>query len=120
VLVVEDDASLRELYRSALRAVGYAVVAVEDGLEALRRVERMPPDAVVLDLALPRLSGRDVHRELKAHPETHDIPVIIVSGTDTSDLNPNDFVCVLKKPVSLDALIQAVQDCVRRRRWSKS
>jgi CheY-like chemotaxis protein len=120
VLVVEDDASLRELYRSALRAVGYAVVAVEDGLEALHRVERTPPDAVVLDLALPRLSGRDVHRELKAHPETHDIPVIVVSGTDTSDLNPNDFVCVLKKPISIDALILAVQNCIRRRRWSKS
>ena len=120
MLVVEDDAPLRELYRSALRTFGYAVVAVEDGLEALRRVERTPPDAVVLDLALPRLSGRDVHRELKAHPETHDIPVIVVSGTDISDLNPNDFACVLKKPISVDALIQAVQDCIRRHRWPKS
>jgi CheY-like chemotaxis protein len=119
VLVVEDEAPLRELYRSALRAVGYAVVAVDDGLDALRRVERTPPDAVVLDLALPRLSGRDVHRELKAHPKTHDIPVIVVSGTDTSDLDPNDFACVLKKPISIDSLIHAVQNCLRRPRWSR-
>ena len=120
MLVVEDDAPLRELYRSALRAVGYAVVAVDDGLDALRRVEWKPPDAVVLDLALPRLSGRGVHRELKAHPKTHDIPVIVVSGTDTSDLDPNDFACVLKKPISVDSLIHAVHSCLRRPRWSKN
>lgn len=68
VLVGENDASLRELYRSALRAAGYAVVAVEDGIDALRRVERARPEAVVLDLDLPRLSGRDVQKELKAGP----------------------------------------------------
>lgn len=113
ILVVEDDSSLRELYRSALRAAGYAVVAVEDGVDALRRVERGRPEAVILDLGLPRLSGRDVQRELKSSPETQHIPIVVVSGHDTSDLNPDDFACVLNKPISADALILAVQNCVR-------
>lgn len=113
ILVVEDDSSLRELYRSALRAAGYAVVAVEDGVDALRRVERGRPEAVILDLGLPRLSGRDVQRELKSSPDTQHIPIVVVSGTDTSDLNPDDFACVLNKPISADALILAVQNCVR-------
>ncbi len=116
ILVVEDDASLRELYRAALRTVGYAVVAVEDGIDALRRVERHPPEAVVLDLGLPRLNGRDVQRELRAGPDTQHIPIVVVSGNDTSDLDPADFACVLKKPVGPDALIDAVQNCLRRRR----
>ena len=116
VLVVEDDAPLRDLYRVALRAAGYAVVAVEDGLDALRRVERGRPDAVVLDLGLPRLGGRDVHRELKASPDTKDIPIVVVSGDDTSDLNPRDFACILKKPTNVDTLIAAVQNCLRRSR----
>jgi CheY-like chemotaxis protein len=113
VLVVEDDAPLRELYRSALRAAGYAVVAVEDGVDALRRVERGRPEAVILDLGLPRLSGRDVQRELKSSPDTQHIPIVVVSGTDTSDLNPEDFACVLNKPISAEALILAVQHCLR-------
>lgn len=113
VLVVEDDPPLRELYRSALRAAGYAVVAVEDGIDALRRVERGRPEAVILDLGLPRLSGRDVQRELKSSPDTQHIPIVVVSGTDTSDLDPEDFACVLNKPISADALILAVQDCLR-------
>jgi CheY-like chemotaxis protein len=112
VLVVEDDPALRELYRSALRAAGYAVVAVEDGVDALRRVERGCPEAVVLDLGLPRLSGRDVQRELKSSPDTQHIPIVVVSGTDTSDLDPEDFACVLNKPISADALILAVQNCL--------
>jgi DNA-binding response OmpR family regulator len=118
VLVVEDDPTLRELYRSGLTIAGHAVVAVEDGIDALRRVERRRPDAVVLDLGLPRVSGRDVQRELRANPETRNIPIVIVSGTDVSDLNPNDFACVLRKPISVEKLVAAVQDCLRRaRRW---
>jgi len=116
VLVVEDDPTLRELYRSSLRAAGYAVVAVSDGLDALRRVEREAPDAVVLDLALPRLGGRDVQKELKSAPDTKHIPIVVVSGTDTSDLDPDDFACVLNKPIDVDALIAAVQNCLRRPR----
>ena len=113
VLVVEDDPALRELYRSALRAAGYAVVGVEDGIDALRLIEGGKPGALVLDLALPRLSGRAVSRELRAHEHTQDIPVIIVTGTDTSDLNPDQFACILHKPIDPDALVDAVQKSVR-------
>ena len=114
--MVEDDHSLRDLYRSALRAAGYAVVGVEDGQDALRMVETGIPRAVVLDLALPRLGGREVSKELRANPTTQHIPVVIVSGTDTSDLDPGQFACVLKKPIDPDALVDAVQSCIATRR----
>ena len=116
ILVVEDDYALRELYRSTLRAAGYAVIGVEDGQDALMTVEVGKPRAVVLDLALPRLSGRDVSKELRANPATQHIPVLIVSGTDTSDLDPSQFAGVLKKPVDPDALVVAVERCIRTRR----
>ena len=112
VLVVEDDAALRELYRSALRAAGHAVVGVEDGLDALRLIDSGKPRAVVLDLALPRLSGRAVSRELRAHERTQDIPVIVVTGTDTSDLDPANFARVMKKPIDPDDLVDAVEKCL--------
>ena len=115
VLVVEDDAAARSMFRLALQSAGYAVIAVEDGIDALNRVEAQKPDAVVLDLALPRLDGRDVHRELAARPDTIGIPIVVVSGTDTSDLNPDDFACVLRKPVNPDVLLSAVESCLRNR-----
>lgn len=116
VLVVEDDPALREVYRSVLRTAGYSVVAVEDGADALRYIEQSRPSAVVLDLALPRVNGRDVNRELKSRPDTRQIPVVVVSGTDTSDLNPNDFASVLEKPIQPDRLVRAVDHSIRRAR----
>jgi len=116
VLIVEDDSALRDLYRSALRSAGHVVVAVPDGADALRYLEQRRPSAVVLDLALPRVGGRDVHRELKARPETRDIPVIVVTGTDTTGLNPNDFASLLMKPIDPDMLVWTVDNSIRRTR----
>ena len=103
------------MYRHALTSAGYAVVAVEDGLDALRRVDDETPHAVVLDLALPRLDGRDVHRELRARPQTRHVPVVVVSGTNSDDLDPADFASVLRKPVLPEAVVTAVDRSLRGR-----
>lgn len=113
VLVVEDDAALRTFYRSALMLDGYAVVTAADGIEALWRIEGDAPAAVVLDLGLPKLSGRDVRREIGAHAATQDIPIVVVTG-DTRNLDPTEFDCVLRKPITPEALIEAVRQCIER------
>jgi DNA-binding response OmpR family regulator len=114
ILIVEDDPPVREFYRSLLRQAGYTVIAVEDGFAALRYIEERRPAAVVLDLVLPRLSGRDVYHELQMRPDTKDIPIVVVSGHDTSDLNEADFAGVLSKPLDPDRLLSAVRKCVAR------
>ena len=113
VLVIEDDAALCELYRQELKQAGYSVVAVADGVDALRRIELgLEPDLVILDLDLPRLHGLDVYREFKAHDRLRNVPVIIVTGTDTRDLEQAEFAFVFRKPVELDALVRAVNSAV--------
>ena len=114
VLIVEDDPTLRALYRALLQMEGFVVIAVEDGLDALQQIEIGPPSAVVLDLGLPRLGGRDVQREMTARIETRGIPIIIVTGEPTDDLDPNEFACILRKPLEPHALITAVRDCLRK------
>jgi CheY-like chemotaxis protein len=114
ILVVEDDLGLREMYRTALMVAGYQVIAVEDGVDALRRIDTEPPGLVVLDMALPRLGGREVQNELKSRPDTNHIPIVVVSGTDTRNLSPREFDCVLRKPIAPNALLEAVEDCLRR------
>jgi CheY-like chemotaxis protein len=117
ILLVEDDPDTRELYRTILRNGGYAVVAVEDGLAALRYLESEVPDAVVLDLGLPRLPGRDVHQEMAAQGLTPHIPIIVVTGSSAA-VDEHNFACVLRKPIDPDDLIDAVQRCLRRQRLS--
>ena len=121
ILVVEDDPELRAFYRQVLMISGYTVIAVEDGIDALRRIESDPPDLVILDIELPRLGGRDVQAELAAHTTTSQIPIMVVTGTDTRALDPAAFLCILRKPVTAERLVGAVDDCLRQaaRRWPR-
>jgi DNA-binding response OmpR family regulator len=111
--VVEDDPTLRGYYRNLLTLEGYLVVTAEDGVDALERLEEHPVGAVVLDLGLPRLAGEDVGRELASHPRLNSIPIIVVTGRDTRDLDRASFKCVLHKPLTGDELIAAVDRCLR-------
>ena len=115
MLIVEDDAALRTFYKSVLTLEGYAVVTAEDGLDALKRIDEQPVAAVVLDLGLPRLRGEDVRREIAAHQDFRETPVIVVTGGDVSTIDPDDFACVLTKPITAEALIRAVKNCLRDR-----
>jgi DNA-binding response OmpR family regulator len=113
ILIVEDDPSLRAFYRTILTLEGYAVVVAEDGIDALQRFEEQQIGAVVLDLGLPRLRGEDVGREIASHRAIRAVPIIVVTGSDTAHLNPDYFTCVLQKPITAEALIKAVKNCLR-------
>jgi len=114
VLIVEDDAVLRSLYRATLQLEGFHVIAVEDGVDALRHLDVTRPAVVVLDLNLPRLNGRDVQREIKGRVDTCHIPIVIVTGEDTSDLRPEDFACILHKPMDPSEVVSAVRRCLSK------
>jgi len=113
VLVVEDDPATRELYRAALVAARYEVVIATDGLSALTLIDRQLPDVIVLDLGLPRVTGWDVYRDLRARPETEALPVIIATGSEPRDIREEDVAAFLRKPVDPDALASAVDQAVR-------
>ena len=70
ILVVEDEADIRELLRYSLTQEGYAVEEAADGAEALDRITRRAPDLVLLDLMLPRMSGLELCRRLRANGDT--------------------------------------------------
>lgn len=111
ILIVEDDEDLRRLFRTALVLSGYDVMEAGNGLEALQRIDQAPPDLVVLDLLLPGVSGLVVQQEIAAQAVTRHIPIVVITGSAIlgSDL---DVACFLRKPVSPDRLVEAVQNCL--------
>jgi len=113
VLLVEDDQGLRELYRLALMVANFTVHTCEDGLEALRYLDIERPDAVVLDLNLPRVSGIALYDELRGHIHTSTVPIIVVTGV-TPDPHLQE-VTTLIKPVVPDDLVRMVEHALRRR-----
>jgi DNA-binding response OmpR family regulator len=111
ILIVEDDAQLRGMYRLALSFAGFNVSEAQDGLHALRQIDQQPPDLIVLDLGLPILSGVSVQQDVAAHAHTRHIPIVVVTGS-TIDFAESEVTCVLRKPVWPDDLVKAVQSCL--------
>src|SRR5881275_1664168 len=82
VLVVEDDAEIGGALRRSLRLEGYDVRLAEDGVAALEESALFEPDAVVLDLGLPRLDGIDVCQRLR---DSSDVPILMLTARDGVD-----------------------------------
>ena len=81
VLLVEDDRFLRRACEKSLRQQGFAVSTAADGEEALRAVQAGPPDLILLDLLMPKVTGIEVLRALKADEKTRAIPVVILTNS---------------------------------------
>ena len=81
VLVVDDDADSRLIYSEYLRAHGWLAFTAADGRIALDKIEELRPDAIMLDLAMPRVDGWTVLRRLRDSSWTVDVPVVVVTAS---------------------------------------
>jgi DNA-binding response OmpR family regulator len=111
ILVVEDDPDLRRLYRLTLAFDGFEVQEAVDGIGALRAVEQLAPDLMILDLDLPKLGGLSVQQEIAAHALTRHIPVVIITALEL-DLAHLDVPCILRKPVTPEQVLTTVRNCL--------
>ena len=115
ILVVDDDRDLCDLLADFLIEEGYDVTRAYSGQDAIDSARHSTPDAVLLDLLLPGVSGVAVGRALRDAASTHDVPIVIISGDraalarSTKDLGAHSF---LEKPFSLAAVQTAVRAAV--------
>lgn len=111
VLVVDDDPALARMLRLTLRDRGYGVSVAHDGVDALAQVEDLHPDAIVLDLEMPTMSGREVIEELRARG--HEIPVLLISAygarAASRELHPDGC---LDKPFDPETFVDRVSRLV--------
>ena len=115
MLVVDDEASTRELLSAILRDDGYDVVAVPDGEAALKSAAEFRPDLVLLDCALPGSNGVDVARRLRRES---DLPIVFVTGADSTEdiregfkVGADDYIV---KPFDSEELSWRVRAVLRR------
>ena len=118
VLVVDDEADLREIVADRLRSAGYGVLTARDGLEAIEVVRAARPRCVVLDLKMPRLGGFDALPEIRrAAPEAH---IVVLTGSPNRPLGDacrargaDDFLLKPFNPAELLRLIAQGVDGTR-------
>lgn len=115
ILVVEDDSGLQKYLKELLSSEGYSVQVAGDGVQALNLIQKLPPDLVILDLALPNMSGESVCMEIrKKYP---DLRVIILTAKDGVadiihglDLGADDY---MTKPFLADELLARIKARLR-------
>ena len=84
VVVIEDEAGVIDLVRLILERRGFKVVGALTGREGLETIRRVKPDLILLDLTLPDMDGREVHRQIKADPELRHIPIQVITAKSQS------------------------------------
>lgn len=117
VLVVDDEADVREYLRAALEDHGFLVDTANDGLEAMEAVRRSPPDLISLDLVMPHHSGARFYHDLRKDKVLSKIPVLIVTGHARDELGRADLAemtmsgpgIYLEKPVRPSSYVSAVR-----------
>ena len=80
ILIAEDEPDIRELVAFTLRFAGYEVVAASNGEEAVEQARRELPDLILMDVRMPRLTGYDACKLMKADPALQDVPVVFLSA----------------------------------------
>lgn len=116
ILVVDDDRAVRESLRRSLAFNGYTVDLAEDGVEALEAIASERPDALVLDVMMPRLDGLEVCRQLRSTGD--DLPILVLTARDSVservsglDAGADDY---LPKPFALEELLARLRALLRR------
>ncbi|HVV13840.1 response regulator transcription factor [Amycolatopsis sp.] len=116
ILVVDDDRAVRESLRRSLEFNGYQVDLAGDGAQALERVIADRPDAMILDVMMPRLDGLEVARRLRSTGD--DLPILVLTARDTVsdrvsglDAGADDY---LPKPFALEELLARLRALLRR------
>jgi CheY-like chemotaxis protein len=111
VLLVDDDAGLREALEAALASHGHDVSSAQDGLAALRAAVERNPEVIISDVNMPYLEGPDAVRILKAVPRFRNVPVVFMSGVELPATRLAE--ATLRKPVVVEQLVELVEHVVQ-------
>src|SRR5579859_590792 len=115
ILLVEDEASLRDLLHRSLEESGYIVIDEQDGVQALAMASGLLPDLIILDIRIPSMDGWELLGNLKKDPETAAIPVLLCTASDDASRAAELGVTMyLRKPFSLDELLADVEEIIPR------
>lgn len=127
ILIIDDENSIRELFKYIFEDAGHEVVLANNGLEALAVLQADIPDFIVLDVSMPEMSGTEFIVELKRraarNPALHDIPFVVMTGENFMETELNKvfasasgFVCFFPKMTPPEMVLEKAAEVLKNRR----
>src|SRR5882672_11686005 len=114
ILIIEDYSDSRTLLSSLLRGQGYKVVEARDGKEGLRQANRVTPDLILMDLAMPEMDGVAATRHLRERHTLAHIPIFVMSAYVTADVKQDAMAAgcaeVFAKPLDIESLLGKIRE----------
>ena len=126
ILIAEDERDIRELVNFSLQFGGFTVVQAVNGAEAVEQAQKELPDLILMDVRMPKMTGYEACRQVKATPELRDIPVVFLSAKGQEgeiqtgiDAGAEEYILKPFAPDELVKQVQAVLDRVAARREAR-
>ncbi|KIA96163.1 hypothetical protein OC25_03490 [Pedobacter kyungheensis] len=110
ILICDDDEGIIDVLEMIMEEVGHEVMSVNDSLKVQEVIDKVQPDLLILDLWMPRLSGQDVLRYLRSHPQHDKLPVIVISASRDGEQIANAAGAdqFIAKPFDLGNIVESV------------
>jgi len=113
ILIVDDEADIRDILNKALSSRGYEVVTAVNGADGLQKVQQEKPDLVILDVVMPIMNGKELLRRLKEDPAYQDMPVVMLtsqsSDRDVMDGYVTGADYYITKPFTIPTIMQGLK-----------
>ena len=109
ILVIDDEADIREIVRLYLIEEGFEVVEAENGQDGILTAQREQPDLIILDIMMPGINGFEVAKHLKDDPNTHDIPIVILSVLAQDSQYRHGILDYISKPFRQEELVGIIR-----------
>jgi len=117
ILIADDETDIRNILRRLLLSEGFCVCEAGNGIEALAVAENCDIDLALLDITMPRMTGTEVVRELRAKPRYATTPIMLMTGHAPAGIASQlGDIMLFPKPLNLQHMLSAIQQAVQRTR----
>jgi adenylate cyclase len=117
VLLVDDEAGFAELLRDLLEMDSYEVVTAENGEDGIEKLKGFTPDVIISDVVMPKMSGFEMFKQVKAAPETASIPFLVITGFQDervlAEARKIGVFGILRKPIDIEQIETRIRDLMK-------
>jgi len=118
ILLVDDEVGFAELLRDLLAMDSYEVEIAHDGQEGLEKVQSFHPDVIISDIVMPRVSGFEMFKKVKASPETAGVPFLFITGYQDdrvlAEARKIGVFGILRKPIDIEQIENRLRDLINK------